>query len=206
MSIYNQASDFYSHETDLYHPTTPRLHMVSKRMPSLQLRSPQSRDAEALLRILTDQRNVQFHSSVDGLGDPAAIDGMIEQWNKFTQPLERANVVAVINGKTVGIGGFGWIGKKQGDTMIGAAGIMLDSEFRGQGYGLEILRITIDHSFQVLGLDQVQVACRDANAAMKVLMNSKLGFPAISTERDRFGNEWIWKITREEWSNSSNSK
>jgi RimJ/RimL family protein N-acetyltransferase len=206
MPTNDQTSDFYSHQTDLYHPTTPRLRMVSKRMPSLELRSPKSSDAEALLRILTDQRNVQFDSSVDGLGDPAAIDGMIKQWNTFTRPLNRANVVIVINGKTVGIGGFGWIGKKQDGTMIGAAGIMLDSEFRGQGYGLETLRITIDHGFQVLGLDQVQVACRDANAAMKALMNSKLGFPASATEGDRFGNDWIWKITPEEWSSSTNSK
>ena len=175
-------------------------------MPSLELRSPTPSDAGALLRIVTDPRNIEHDRSLDGLGNPAAIDNMIKNWNSFTQPLERANVVIVINGKTVGIGGFGWIGKKEDGTLVGSAGIMLDSEYRGNGYGFETLQITIDHGFQVLGLDHVQVECRDANAPIKALMNSKFGFVADAIEGDQYGNDWVWRIDRKMWVRRSTSK
>jgi RimJ/RimL family protein N-acetyltransferase len=199
MSTESNISDFYSHDTDLYNSIQPRFRITSKRMPLLVLRSPIPNDASDLLRILTDERNIQHDRSVEGLGDPAVIDGMIKKWSTFTRPLERANVVIVVDGKTVGIGGFGHIGKKPDGKLIGDAGIMLDSDLRGEGYAYETLRITIDHGFRVLGLDGVQISCTDVNTPMKGLMNKKFGFVAIPLEDKRFGNDWLWKITRDEW-------
>ncbi|KAL9095470.1 MAG: hypothetical protein Q9165_002341 [Trypethelium subeluteriae] len=198
--------EFYTHVTDFHNKDGPSFHASSTRIPQLALRLPVANDAAALLRIFTDRRNVQYDKSCDGLDTSEAIDALINQWRTFGEPLERANVVVVINGETVGTGGLGWIGKRKSDgKMIGDAGILLDSEFRGKGFAYEALRIVIDHGFRVLGMDEIHIACVDANTAMKGLMSSKLRFEAVPIQDKQFGNEWIWRITRDQWYQSPHS-
>lgn len=197
---------FYTHVTDFYNPAGPKFRISSKTVPQLELRSPRPTDAPALLTILSDQRNIQYDKSCNGLDTPEAIDTLIKQWNIFGDPLERANVVVVINENTVGTGGLGWIGKRKTDgKLIGDAGILLNPDQRGRGYAYEALRMIIDHGFHVLGMDEVHIACVDANAAMKGLMSSKLGFEAVPIQDKQFGNEWIWRISKEQWHESPHS-
>ena len=197
---------FYSHVTDFYNEDGPEFSMSSTKMPQLQLRIPIPEDAAALLRLFSDRRNVQYDKSCDDLDTPDAISRLITQWTTFDEPLNRANIVVVIEGRPVGTGGLGWIGKTKTDgKLIGDAGIMLDSDFRGRGYAYEALRIIIDHGFRVLDMDEVHIACVDANTAMKGLMNAKLGFSAAPIQDKQFGNEWIWRITREQWYESPHS-
>ncbi|KAI9667853.1 MAG: hypothetical protein M1821_000672 [Bathelium mastoideum] len=193
----------YSHVTELHNADGPHLSISSTKMPELELRAPVITDAAALLRILSDRRNIQYDKSCDGLNTPEAIGALITKWRTFNRPLERANVVVVINVDTVGTGGLGWIGKsKVNHKMIGDAGILLDTEYRGKGYAYEALRIIIDHGFRVLGMDEVHIACVDANVAMKGLMNVKLGFDPVAIQDKQFGNDWIWRITKEQWQES----
>jgi RimJ/RimL family protein N-acetyltransferase len=114
--------------------------------------------------------------------------------------------VVVLNKRVIGTAGLGWIGRSVDGKMIGDAGIMLDSDFRGKGYAYEVLRIIIDHGFRVLEMDEIHIATRDANVAMKGLMNSKLRFLASPINDQKFGNEWIWRITRDQWYASAHSK
>jgi RimJ/RimL family protein N-acetyltransferase len=193
------ATELYSHQTDLYNPTHPQYQITSKKFPQLKLRCPVPTDSDALLGLFTDQRNIQYDKSCDGLNNPTAINGLIKQWSTFNQPLERVNGVIEIDDQVVGTCGLGWIGTSKEGKMIGDAGIMLDFDFRGKGYAYEALRIAIDHGFRVLGMDEIHIATRDANVAMKGLMSSKLGFPAGPINDERFGNDWIWKIHWEEW-------
>ncbi|KAI9696503.1 MAG: hypothetical protein M1820_008131 [Bogoriella megaspora] len=197
---------WYTHLSDFYNPSGPRFCISSKRTPQLELRSPLPSDAPALLTILSDRRNTQYDKSCDSLDTPEAIGALIQQWRSFSDPLERANVVVVISGNVVGTGGLGWIGKRKTDgKMIGDAGILLNPDVRGRGYAYEALRIIIDHGFHVLGMDEVHVACVDANAAMKGLMSSKFGFEAAPIQDKQFGNEWIWRISKDQWRDSPHS-
>lgn len=203
--LVSQSSSFYTHQTDLYSDINPHFSVKSTTLP-LELRNPTVNDASALLRHFTDQRNVQHDSSVAGLDTPPAIETLIKQWNTFTDPLDRVNAVAVIDGKTVGSGGIGWIGSKPDGTRVGDAGIMLDTEVRGKGYAYEALRITIDYGLRVLGLDEVHLATRDVNIPMRGLMDKKLGFEGKRIQDTRFGNDWLWEIGKEQWLACQHSK
>jgi RimJ/RimL family protein N-acetyltransferase len=203
MSSGRKKEQTYWHEIDLHIPEAPRLYIQSKKVPHLQLRLVTPEDAEILLRLFTDQRNVQYDKSCASLDTMAAIEALIQQWSSFTQPIERANLVVVVDGRVIGTGGLGWIGTDPHGRRVGHAGIMLDSEFRGKGYAYEALRIVIDFGLRVLDLDEVQVSTRDANDAMKGLMNVKMGFPASRIHDEKFGNEWAWRITADEWFRSA---
>ncbi|KAF2644001.1 hypothetical protein P280DRAFT_504893 [Massarina eburnea CBS 473.64] len=216
---------FYTHTTKLY-TTEPILQIQSLKRPELQLRLPTPNDSNALLRLFSDSRNVQYDKSCDGLDDPDAIKDLIAQWSSTSDPLERANVVITINEKVVGAGGLGWIGKRKSDgRMIGDAGLMLDPDFRRKGYAYDSLCMVIDHGLRVLKMDEVHISCVDANAAFKGLMNVKFGLQAAPI-KDKFGNEWwvylnlnhmpctdfeyqntrIWKIIKEDWLNSRHAR
>ncbi|CAG5159059.1 uncharacterized protein ALTATR162_LOCUS5391 [Alternaria atra] len=163
-------------------------------------------DAAALLRLFTDYRNVQYDKSCADLNSADAIGNLIKQWKAVDLPLQRANFVIVIDIKIVGTGGLGWIGRRKTDgKLIGDAGLMLDTDFRNSGYGYESLCMIIDHGFGVLGIDEVHMACVNANAAFKGLMNKKFGFQAERIEDKMFGNELIWRIAKEVWEESAHS-
>lgn len=131
---------------------------------------------------------------------------MIQNWRDIGIPLQSANVIVVVDGKPKGVGGLGWIGQRASDgKLLGDAGIMLDSRIRGKGYAYEALCMVIDHGFRVLTMQEVHVSCVDVNAAFRGLMDGKFGFQAEKTPQDRFGNEWVWRISRAMWGNSRHS-
>lgn len=143
--------------------------------------------------------NVQYDKSCSGLDNPEAVTSLITNWRDIAPPLERTNVVLVLDGIVIGTGGLGWIGQRRSDgKWIGDAGVMITPAQRGKGYAYEALCMIIDHGFRVLGMDEIHVSCVDANTAFKSLMNVKFGFAAVPCE-DKFGNNWIWRITREAW-------
>ncbi|KAH6881732.1 hypothetical protein BKA58DRAFT_372074 [Alternaria rosae] len=205
-SVAAGSTIFYTHSSNLASGGESSLYITSLTCPQLQLRLPSIHDTAALLRIFTDHRNVQYDKSCAGLDSVDAIVNLIKQWQIVDLPLQRANIVIVVDGKTVGTGGLGWVGRRKTDgKLIGDAGLMLDTYYRGSGYGYESLRMVIDHGFAVLGMDEIHIACVDANTAFKGLMNKKFGFPAEVIEDKLFGNEWIWRITKEAWEDSTHS-
>lgn len=204
--VATSCTTFYTHSTNLSSEGESTLRIKSLTFPQLNLRLPNTNDAAALLRLFTDYRNVQYDESCAGLDSGDAIENLIKQWQVIDLPLQRANIVIEIDGKTVGTGGLGWVGRRKTDgKLIGDAGLMLDTYYRGSGYGYESLRMVIDHGFAVLGMDEIHIACVDANTAFKKLMNKKFGFPAEGIQDKLFGNEWIWRITKEAWEDSTHS-
>lgn len=202
----SSSTTFYTHSTNLSHRGHSSLHIASLKFPQLQLRLPVPDDATALLRLFTDHRNIQYDKSCKELDNPSAINFLIKKWQDVGHPLERANCVVVVDGKTVGTGGLGWIGRrKTDDKLVGDAGMMLDSDVRGKGYAYEALCMVIDHGFRVLSMEEVHVSCVDANVAFKALMNVKFGFEPKPIQDKLFGNEWIWRITSEMWCTSAHS-
>jgi len=99
--------------------------------------------------------------------------------------------------------GFGWIGlaKKDDESSerAGAAGIMLDPDARGKGYAYEALKMSIDYGLRELGLVEVRIGTPSSNAAMRGLMEKKFHMPAEVVEPDRFGNDLVWRIWKEDW-------
>ena len=79
-------------------------------------------------------------------------------------------------------------------------GVVLNPEARGQGLAYEALRISIDYGLRELGLMEVRVGTPSENVSMRGLMERKFGLqPEPGRERDRFGNDLLWRIKREEW-------
>lgn len=203
MSLHDLNPDIYS----VYLTVT----LTSLTRP-LILRAPTLDDAPALISHFSDTRNTQHDRSVHGLDNPEAIIALIERWSTVSSPPKALNFVVEIEGEVVGVGGLGWIGytksktdaarskeDSSNDIYVGAAGIMLDTRVRGKGYAVEALRMIMDYAFTVLRLDEVRVGSTGANVAMKGLMENKFGLVGERIEPDQFGNEWVWRIRKDEW-------
>ena len=81
----------------------------------------------------------------------------------------------------------------------GAVGVMLNPEVKRKEFGYEAMRISVDYGLRELGLVEVRVETTSRNIAMRQLMENKFRIPAQVTEPDRFGNNLVWKIRRDEW-------
>ena len=191
------SQSFYTHDTALNDKNNPHVSIQSNTLP-LELRNPIPSDAQALLQILSDERNIEHDESVAGLNHPLAIEAMMTTWLNYSDPLDRVNFVVVVEDKPVGISGMGHIGKESDGRRVGDAGVMLNPEARGRGYAYESLRMTIDHALRVLKLDEVTVGCRAANVAMRGLMDNKFGLSATEVE-GKFSNECLYRIKKDEW-------
>jgi RimJ/RimL family protein N-acetyltransferase len=197
------STSFYTHSTCIGLGEQATIHIASLKLPELQLRLPSSDDALALLNLFKDQRNVQYDKSFAGLDNAEAIDESIAQWRNISPIsliLRRANIVVTVNEHIVGTGCLGWIGFRKPDGMlIGDAGIMLDSDWRGKGYAYETLWMVIDYGFRTPGMEEIHLACVNANSAFDGLMNTRFGFEAAPIQDKMFGNEWIRRIMRDDW-------
>ena len=199
MANQSAAERFYTHATELSDDSNKHISIYSNNLP-LELRSPTLSDLPALLEILYDTRNTKDDRSMDGM-DKSTIKEAIEKWVVFStsEPLDRVTYVVLVDGTPVGIGGMGHMGTENG-RRVGAAGIMLNTDARGKGYAYEALRMTVDHAFRVLGLDEVHIATTEANAAMRGLMEKKFGHVATMYRGTfKFGNEYLWKIKAGDW-------
>jgi RimJ/RimL family protein N-acetyltransferase len=83
--------------------------------------------------------------------------------------------------------------------QAGAVGVMLNPEVKRKEFGYEAMRISVDYGLRELGLVEVRVETTSRNIAMRQLMENKFRIPAQVTEPDRFGNNLVWKIRRDEW-------
>ena len=202
-----QPQTFYTHNTDpdsVPHPCTT---LCSTTLP-LVLRIPTADDLLVMREILQNPLNVQNDLSIVNL-DKIAIEALTTSWLSISLPLTHLAFVVLAEGMPVGISGMGWIGPYSQSSnpstssnncdQAGAAGIMLNPEMRGKGYAYEALRMTIDYGLRVLGLKEVRVGTPSANVAMRGLMERKFGMLPEVEEPDRFGNDLLWRIEREEW-------
>lgn len=128
---------------------------------------------------------------------------MISEWLIFSEPLQRINFLVLASDVPIGISGLGWVGFHKADDenagRAGAAGVMLDPEARGKGYAYEAMRMSIDYGLRELGLVEVRIGTTSSNVAMRGLMEKNFGMPAEVGEPDRFGNDLMWRIGRDEW-------
>jgi RimJ/RimL family protein N-acetyltransferase len=89
---------------------------------------------------------------------------------------------------------------------VGDAGVVLDPKYRGKGYAVEAMKMSIDWALRKLEegglqLDLVTVTTRSDNEAMIRLTDEKLGLKGKGTLRDgEFSDkEMYWEITAADW-------
>lgn len=101
--------------------------------------------------------------------------------------------------EVAGLSGMGHIYTRDDGWRIGDAGVMINPDTRGKDYAYESLRIMIDYSLRVLGLDEVTVEMREANVEMRGLMDEKFRAMVAESKSLGFGNEYSYWFIREEW-------
>lgn len=100
-------------------------------------------------------------------------------------------------GEVIGLGGFGGIDEVDG-KRFGDAGIMIEPEFRGKGYALEALRLSIEFALEKLGVDGVSATTLERNVPMVGLLEKKMGW--VGERRDsKWGVECLYKMYPAEW-------
>ena len=189
------------------------LHSIT--IPDLNLRLPIASDLPALVAILSNPANTKNDLSVSTLS-PAARETLCRSWLSLSNPLTSINFLVHHGSVPIGISGLGWIGsaKPQSEenteegaepaqdekAKAGAAGVVINPEVRGKGLAYEALRISIDFGLRELELVEVRIGTPSENRAMRGLMERRFGrLPEPERERDRFGNDLLWRIKREEW-------
>jgi len=175
--------------------------LTSSSLP-LTLRTFLLEDIPILAKLLSNPANTQDDLSVSQKTSEE-MEEMAKEWLVLSEPVARMNFLVLESGVPVGISGVGWIGfHKKDDENAGraaAAGVMLNPEARRKGYGYEAMRISVDYGLRELGLVEVRIGTTSRNVGMRELMEKKFGIPAEVTELDRFGNDLVWRIGRDEW-------
>lgn len=184
-------------DTILYSPTHP-----------IVLRNPKPSDASVLSRILSNPENIKN----DPMCSPTGFSE--EQSSKFiARSLESASkeiptsvsLVLVLlpsissseEGEVIGLGGFGGIDEEDG-KRFGDVGIMVEPEFRGRGYALEALRLSIEFALEKLGVDGVSAATLEMNEPMVTLLERKMGW-AGERRDSKWGVECLYKMYPADW-------
>lgn len=183
--------------TILYSPTHP-----------IVLRNPKPSDASVLSRILSNPENTKY----DPMCSPTGISE--EQSSKFiARSLESAskempasvNLVLVLlptisseeEGEVIGLGGFGGMDEVDG-KRFGDVGIMVEPKFRGRGYALEALRLSIEFALEKLGVDGVSATTLETNEPMMALLERKMGW-AGERRDSKWGMECSYKMYPVDW-------
>jgi RimJ/RimL family protein N-acetyltransferase len=192
---------FYSHNIPTNADSSAAIALTSSSLP-LILRTFLPKDILVLAELLSNPANTQDDLSVS-TKTPEEMNDMVKEWLIVSEPLTRLNFLVLDSGAPVGVSGIGWIGWQNKDDesagRAGAVGVMLNPEVRRKGFGYEAMRISVDYGLRELGLAEVRVGTTSKNVAMRQLMENKFGIPAQVTEPDRFGNDLVWKIRRDEW-------
>jgi RimJ/RimL family protein N-acetyltransferase len=192
---------FYTHISTFTCKASPSATLGSSNLP-LTLRILLPDNVPILAKLLSNPANTQDDLSVYRKSQ-AELEDMISEWLIFSEPLQRINFLVLASDVPIGISGLGWVGFHKDDDesagRAGAAGVMLDPEARGKGYAYEAMRMSIDYGLRELGLVEVRIGTTSSNVAMRGLMEKKFGMLAEVREPDRFGNDLMWRIGRDQW-------
>ncbi|CAM0135767.1 hypothetical protein VKS41_001802 [Umbelopsis sp. WA50703] len=167
------------------------------------LRVPEPSDAEALLQILNNPLNTEFDPHAgSGALQLANVENIITRMRSSAamEVPDRVNLVIVdtsLDNKVVGLGGYGHIARNS-DESIGDAGVMLQPEVRGKGYGVEAIKLALDYAFDGLKLNAVTLTMLKKNVAMCNLIDKKLKLQGIERESE-FGTEKCYTVQAEDW-------
>lgn len=97
----------------------------------------------------------------------------------------------------IGLSGFGGIDDADGERFADI-GAMVNEEYRGKGYAVESMRLSIEFAFRELKVEAVSCQMLEKNAAIVGLAEKKFGWTAERKE-GKYGLEIKFVVRREEW-------
>ena len=174
----------------------------------LYLRPLASRDAEALLRLVSENREffAQREAAVRGEGY-FTVDGQLERIQEVVQ-MEASgrgvNLGIFLHAGDELIGHLGLFGILRGGFQEARIGYMLAERHSGQGYATEAVNLAVAYAFGELDLHRLETGVQlDNPASARVL--SKAGFreEGMSLRWVQIAEAWEdclrFALTKEEW-------
>lgn len=157
-------------------------------------------------------------ASIERINNNAAVPSVLStaDGKRLSGP-ESVNLLVVLSKdggtdgeyEVIGLSGFGAIKTLEKDgkkVSAGDTGVVLDPKYRGKGYAVEAMKLSIDWALRSLEegglqLDLVTITTKSDNEAMIRLTDEKLGLKGKSIIRDgEFSDKEIyWEITPQEW-------
>ena len=176
--------------------------------PRLILRTPEVEDAAAHVYLFTNPANLEHEVNNTRQPTVAQYESRIKRFQEDTESGKSAFMVIELpsltgneqlqrNGNVIGSGGFNEIVVRDG-LRVGNTGVLIDSSEWGQGYGTEVVTMTVDYGFGSMGLDVIQLETLAKNAAMRAVLERKFGL--AGTEKDgEHGREVLYEIRKQDW-------
>ena len=99
--------------------------------------------------------------------------------------------------EVIGLSGFGGIDEIEGKRWADA-GSMINPEFRGKGYAVESMRMSIEFAFGQLKIHGVSCQMLEKNVAIVGLVERRFGWVGKRSE-GKYGRGVRYEVGREEW-------
>jgi len=77
-------------------------------------------------------------------------------------------------------------------------GAMINPEYRGKGYAVESMRLSIEFALEELSVEGISCEMLNVNAEMLGLVEKKFGWVGVRRTKS-FGTEVRFEVRREEW-------
>ncbi|KAL0948169.1 hypothetical protein HGRIS_010781 [Hohenbuehelia grisea] len=192
------------------------------------LRNIEPGDAETMSTLFSDPRNAEHDPAVSAMTVSVASSAIGRMRESAAVPSilslpagdvvsgpGRVNLVVVyvdsntpeVEGVMIGFAGFGDIktlqeGGKQ--VRVGDVGVMLNPDFRGKGYGVEAIKLSVEWGFRGileggLQLDRITATMRTGNTAMVGLVEKKLGWQATKRLGEGGQEELLYSVLPDAW-------
>lgn len=164
---------------------------LSIRTPRLLLRRFSMRDERDVFEIMSDSETLRF------LNWETLDDEDVRQWLERDAGIRYLGadryfyfgVELLATGKLIGLVSFLYRGQECRDAGFNA---LVNRDFRGQGYGAEIVRGVLEFALRELNLQRVVVGCDSRNApGLKMLQKAGMRREGESLEAERIRDEWV---------------
>jgi len=169
----------------------------------IDLRLPEEKDADELLAVINQNRErlqewLHWTHSTQTREDVLSFVHMARR--DFQRP-DGLHLLILHQGRIIGACGFVTLNEL---ANYGEIGYWIDSEFVGKGIVTDCCRALIDHGFQEMGLNRVQIRAATGNVRSAAIAK-RLGFCYEGTHRQtirtnkRLDNENCFALLRSEW-------
>jgi RimJ/RimL family protein N-acetyltransferase len=158
--------------------------------PNLRLRPLRKDDAAAITAYLInpaiqrylDQRVREAHAADEAFAAMQRLSRLTRVGDTLCLAIERRR-----DGTVLGHVSLRWVDATAGQGEIR---IVLAPQFRGEGYGTEVMRAMLAHGFDTLGLHRIFARCGSSPAAIGLLKSVGMRMEAHFREHALFQGNW----------------
>jgi len=168
----------------------------------ISLRKVNTEDASLLVKWFNDKENVKYMNTVIRCKDHS-LQSVSDEIDDIDEEYERLFIIES-GGKPIGHAGIDDIDNndKRGEIFF----LIGEGEFKGKGYGKEIVRLLLDHGFNKLKLNSIIAsAVVDNKKSIKILLDCRFKQRGIGREYNfidgKFLDEVFFDITLKDYEN-----